>query len=153
MCSSPYSASSHHMWQTVFFKMATTGFPNPLTLWCWHSSQWGVGGLCSFPLNLNGHVTDGGDTTGLLRQDHKRQYSFNLVLLRHLFLGPSSHYREGQVTWKRSFVGGVADSTSWGLHQQSDVKKAFKITLDPVSIYLQKHIRESPSTKLSLVNL
>ena len=39
------------------------------------------------------------------------------------------------------------------LKQQSDVKKAFKITLDSVSICLQNHIRESPSTKLSLVNL
>ena len=104
------------------------------------------GGLCSFPLNLGGHVTDRGDATGLLRLDHKRQYSFHLVLLRHLFLGPSSHYREGQVTWKRSFVGGMADSTSWSpsnrLYQQSDVKKAFRITLDPVSVCLQNHMRE-----------
>ena len=34
------------------------------------------GGLCSFPLNLGGHVTDRGDATGLLRLDHKTCCNF-----------------------------------------------------------------------------
>lgn len=118
VCSSPYSASGYHLGLTVVFKMATTELPNHPH--CDADTPPNEGWGPMFPPLESGRACEWWKwchTTSSL--DHKRQYGFHLVLSGHLFLEPNSSYKEGQVTWKRPFVGDTADSTSWVPSQQT----------------------------------